>query len=31
MTMVGHNQVRHGFKFKPHVTSDALSVCSEQV
>ena len=24
-------QVRHGFKFKPHVTSDALSVCSEQV
>ena len=25
------NQVRHGFKFKPHVTSDALLVCSEQV
>ena len=26
-----HIQVRHEFKFKPHVTSDALSVCSEQV
>ena len=26
-----HIQVRHEFKFKPHVTSNALSVCSEQV